>query len=111
MRILAFGCAFLICLAGIVASVRAADSGSALYGFRCAHCHADDGSGNTEARKKMAVPDLRDKKYVDMSDTELFESIGNGKNHKEYPHSFLYTGMDEDQVKQVIVHIRKLQKK
>ncbi len=111
MRVFVFACTFCFCVAVICASVSAADSGSALYGFRCAHCHADDGSGNTEARKKMKVPDLREKKYVDMSDEELFESIGNGKNHKEYPHSFLYTGMDQDQVKQVIVHIRKLQKK
>ncbi len=111
MKVLAFACAFVLCAAVIGASVGAADSGSALYGFRCAHCHADDGSGNTEARKKMKVPDLRDKKYVDTSDDEMFESIGKGKNHKEYPHAFLYTGMDQDEIRQVIAHVRKLQKK
>ncbi len=112
MKILAFGCAFLIFVAVICSStIRAANSGSALYRFRCAHCHADDGSGNTEARKKMKVPDLREKKYIDMSDQELFDSIGHGKNHKEYPHAFLHTGMNDDDVSQIIAHLRTLQKK
>lgn len=59
----------------------------------------------------MAVADLRQKTYVEMSDAEMFETIGRGTKHKEYPHTYLYTGLDEEQVHSLVAHIRTLQKK
>lgn len=58
----------------------------------------------------MPVPNLLDKKFVGMSDQELFDTIGKGKNHREYAHTFLYTGMDQQQVESLVAHIRKLQR-
>ncbi len=86
------------------------DPATTLYQKSCASCHGADGSGKTQAQKKLTIPDLRDKQFVEMSDKEMFETIGRGTKHKTYPHSFLYTGMDEQQVSSLVAYIRKLQK-
>lgn len=104
-------CWVLVCFALIASFSFAADDGAALFNKTCAGCHGSDGSGNTPARKKMAVADLRQKTYVEMSDAEMFETIGRGTKHKEYPHTYLYTGLDEEQVHSLVAHIRTLQKK
>ena len=87
------------------------DSGAALFKAKCSSCHGVDGSANTPAGKKMEAANLHDKQYVEMSDKDMFESIGRGIHHRNYPHSFLYTGMTEAQVKSLVAHIRVLQKK
>ncbi len=101
----------LFCLTLIAASSFAAEDSVALYNKTCAGCHAADGSGNTPARKKMSVVDLREKTYVAMSDADMFDTIGRGTKHKEYPHSYLLTGMSEQQVQSLVAYIRTLQKK
>lgn len=104
----------LICLAALALMLpppSVAQDTPALYKDKCGHCHAADGSGKTAAGKKMEVPDLRAKAFVEMSDREMFESIGRGTRHKTYPHSYLYTGLKEQQVNNLIAYIRQLQKK
>ncbi len=86
-------------------------SGAALYEKNCVSCHAADGTGKTTARKKMTIPNLLDKQFVEMSDKDMFETIARGKDHREYPHTYLYMGMNEQQIQDVVGHIRKLQKK
>jgi cytochrome c553 len=101
----------LVCFALIASFSFAAEDGAALFNKNCAKCHGVDGSANTPARKKLAVADLREKIYVDMSDAEMFDTIARGTKHKEYPHTFLYTGMNEQQIHSLVAHIRTLQKK
>lgn len=89
----------------------AADSASAVFKEKCSSCHAMDGAGKTPAGRKMQVPDLHAKQFVEMSDQEMFETIGRGTKHRNYPHSFLYTGLNEQQVRELVSHIRSLQAK
>jgi cytochrome c553 len=92
------------------AFVLAADDAAALFETNCAKCHGTDGTGRTPAKKKMDVPDFHDKQIVGMSDQEMFDTIGRGTKHKTYPHTFLYTGLNEQQVHGLVAHIRKLQR-
>lgn len=105
---------FALAIATVVLTVTAslaADSASALYKNKCSSCHGVDGAGKTAAGKKMQTPDLRSKQIVEMSDQEMFETIGRGTKHRNYPHSFLYTGLNEQQVRSLVTHIRQLQEK
>ena len=86
----------------------AQDSG-ALYAQKCASCHAQDGSGHSSVTSKLAVPDLGSKRIAEMSDTDLFNSIAHGTQHKEYPHAFLHIGMTEQQIQGLVKYIRVLQ--
>ncbi len=88
-------------------SVLAQDS-AALYTKKCANCHAKDGSGHTAVATKLAVPDLRSKGIKDMSDADIYNSIAQGTQHKEYPHAFLHTGLTEEQIQALVKYIRAL---
>ena len=87
--------------------VLAQDSDS-LYTKKCANCHAKDGSGHTAVASKLTVPDLRSKRIKDMSDTDLYNSIAEGTQHKEYPHAFLHTGLTQEQIQGLVKYIRAL---
>jgi len=87
-----------------------AQDSEALYTQKCANCHAKDGSGHTSMTSKLAVPDLRSKRIAEISDTDLFNSIAHGTQHKEYPHAFLHIGMTEQQVQGLVKYIRVLQR-
>jgi mono/diheme cytochrome c family protein len=77
-----------------------------LYMKKCANCHAKDGSGHTAVVSKLAVPDLRSKRIKDMSDADLYNSIAQGTQHKEYPHAFLHIGLTEEQIQGLVKYIR-----
>ena len=81
-----------------------------LYAQKCANCHAKDGSGHTTVTSKLDVPDLRSKRVVEMSDTDIYNSIAHGTQHKEYPHAFLHIGMPEEQIQGLVKYIRFLQR-
>jgi cytochrome c len=91
-------------------NLTAADT-SSLYKDKCAACHGMDGAGKTAAGKKMETPDLRTREFVEMSDSQMFESIGRGTRHRNYPHSYLYTGLHQQQINDLVIYIRHLQKK
>jgi mono/diheme cytochrome c family protein len=86
-----------------------AQDSEALYSQKCANCHAKDGSGRTTVTSKLAVPDLRSKRIVEMSDSDIYDSIAHGTQHKEYPHAFLHIGMTEEQIQGLVKYIRVLQ--
>ena len=86
-----------------------AQDSEALYTQKCAKCHGKDGSGHTSAASKLAVPDLRAKRIVEMKDAEIYDSIANGSKHKEYPHAFLHIGMKEEEIQGLVKYIRTLQ--
>lgn len=103
----------VLALSAVVLSVTASlatDSAQSLFKEKCSSCHGIDGSSKTPAGKKIGAADLHSKSIVEMSDQEMFETIGRGTKHKNYPHSFLYTGMNEQQVRDLVRHIRQLQK-
>jgi len=87
-----------------------AQDSEALFAQKCANCHAKDGSGHTGVASKLAVPDLRLKRIVEMSDTDIYNSIAHGTQHKEYPHAFLHIGMTEEQIQGLVKYIRVLQR-
>jgi mono/diheme cytochrome c family protein len=80
-----------------------------LFTEKCAKCHAKDGSGHTNVTTRLAVPDLRSKRIVEMSDSDMYDSIAHGTQHRDYPHAFLHIGMTEEQVKGLVKYIRVLQ--
>ncbi len=41
-----------------------------------------------------------------MSDTDIYNSIAHGTQHKEYPHAFLHIGMTEQQIQGLVKYIR-----
>jgi cytochrome c6 len=89
----------------------AAQDSAATFKNKCVTCHGADGSGRTAAGKKIGAPDLHAKEFVEMTDKDMFESIGRGAKHRNYPHSFLYTGLSESQVHGLVTYIRGLQQR
>jgi mono/diheme cytochrome c family protein len=69
-------------------------------------CHGQDGAGSAVG-KSMNVPDLRSPVVQKLSDAELAQVISNGKGgmppFKGSP--------SEDQIQDLVTHIRSLQKK
>jgi hypothetical protein len=45
-----------------------------------------------------------------MSDSDIYDSIAHGTQHKEYPHAFLHIGMAEEQIQGLVKYIRVLQR-
>lgn len=101
---------FCAVITGVSLFVYAEDA-SAIFREKCASCHGADGSARTAAGKKLGAPDFRSKEIVEMTDKDLFETIGRGTKHRNYPHSFLYTGLSEGQVRGLVAYIRVLQQK
>ena len=100
----------LLLLILAAAPVQAQDEAAAVYKSQCANCHNTNGDGQTAAGRKMAIPDLRAPAVQNMSDEQLFQTIANGVQHKQYPHTFLKKGMTEGQVRQLVRHIRTFKK-
>ena len=102
----------LVLLLIMVAALACAqDEGAALFKANCANCHNYSGDGRTLAARKMVIPDLRSSQVQDHSDEELFQHIGNGVGHKQYPHTFLHKGMSEPKVRMIVAHLRTLRGK
>lgn len=99
----------LLITAAVLASAQ--DEAAALYKASCANCHNYSGDGKTLAGRKMVIPDLRSPQVQNLSDQELFQTIGNGVGHKQYPHTFLRKGMTEPQVRLLVSHLRTLKGK
>ena len=81
-----------------------AKAGTALYDGKCAMCHSKDGSGNSPMGKSMKVPDLRSKAVQKQSDTELAETIANGKKMMPKYGSQL----SKEQINDLVAYIRVL---
>lgn len=98
--------ALCLCAASVFAQQ---NEGASLFDFHCRPCHGVDGAGKTKAGAMMKIPDLHSKEVQRFSNEELYQQIGNGAGHKQYPHAFLKKGFTDAQVKQVISYIRSLQ--
>lgn len=99
--------AILIFLGQLANSVRAQDSGAALYKAKCAACHGADGKGETAMGKANKLRDLGSPDVQKLSDEELSGIITNGKNKMPaYGKS-----LKPEQVKDLVAFIRSLGKK
>ena len=84
----------------------AAEDASATFDSSCAGCHGANGAGDTPIGKTTGVPDLRSPQVQSQPDSRLADVIENGTS-KMPPFK---SSLDEEQVKALIVHIRKLAK-
>jgi mono/diheme cytochrome c family protein len=84
-------------------SVRAQD-GAALYKSKCAGCHGADGTGSPMG-KKMGAHDFTSADVQKMSDTDLADTIKNGKNKMPK-----YASLTSDEIKGLVAYIRTLKK-
>ena len=41
-----------------------------------------------------------------MSDSDLYETIARGSKHRAYPHAYLYRGMKEKEIRELVLYIR-----
>lgn len=80
----------------------------ATYTSHCSSCHAADGRGKTNTTFKGQIPDLRSKAVQEMSDTDLYETIARGTKHHEYPHAFIYRGLKDKDIQELVKYIRTL---
>ena len=95
----------------LICGLSLGQSGSEVYGTRCATCHGVDGAGKTNAEKTFGgMPDLR-KAVLGKTDNQLFDTVGRGTDHRQYAHFFLKTGLTQGQVADVVAHLKKLAKK
>jgi mono/diheme cytochrome c family protein len=101
----------LLVLLLAAASACAQDEGAALFKANCARCHNANGDGKTAAAEKMKIPDLRSPEVQKLSDEELFQTIGNGAQHKQYPHTFLSKGMHPGEIREIVRYLRTLKTK
>jgi len=90
--------------------LQAEDDSLSLYNSHCRSCHNSNGDGKTVAAQKMVIPDLRSAQIQRRSDDELFQTIGNGSEHKQYPHTYLRKGMTDVQVRQLVSYLRTLKR-
>lgn len=88
------------------AGAAAADDAATLYKTKCTVCHAADGSGSTAPGKALKVRDLRSAEVQKMTDAQLSQIITKGKNKMPGFGQF-----SQDQVKQLVAHIRAMAKK
>ncbi len=102
---------FLSIILLAAASVCAQDEGAALFKANCARCHNANGDGKTAAAEKMKIPDLRSDEVQKLSDEDIYQTIGYGAKHKQYPHAYLNKGMHSGEVKQLVAYIRTLKAK
>ena len=70
--------AAIVCL--LPAASHAQNSGAALFQSNCLMCQGADGKGSTPTGHALKVPDLHDPAIVKMSDAEMANVIGIGKN-------------------------------
>ena len=74
---------------------------------KCAMCHGADGLGTTSMGKAMKAASFKNPALVNAPDSQLINSIKNGKNNKMPAYGSKLT---DNQIKAVVVYIRSLQK-
>ena len=94
---------FVMCL--VTTSLRA-DDGATLFKAKCVMCHAADGSGSP-AGKKMGAHDFSTPEVQKMTDAELTDIIGKGKNKMP---GYTAKGLKDTDIKALVAFIRTLKK-
>ncbi len=97
----------LTVLAFFIRSAEAQSPAEKVYKTKCAMCHANDGSGNTPAGKKLGARDLNSPEVQSESDAQLIEVLKRGKSKMPAYGKTL----KEDEIKGLVAYIRELAKK
>lgn len=84
-----------------------AEDAAITFKTKCAVCHGTDGSANTAQGKALKVRDLRSAEVQKMTDAKMTDVIVKGKGKMPA----LGKSMSQDQVKQLVAHIRGMAKK
>jgi len=98
--------------AGMALTAAAADV-EANWTKHCASCHGKDGSGDTRMGKKAGAKDYRDPKIqAEIKPEEALKNIKEGmkEDGKEKMKPFA-DKLSDDEIKQLIAHIRTFEKK
>ncbi len=107
--------AFVITMALAVAGVWSAPAADvkALWDQHCASCHAKDGSGNTRMGKKSGAKDYRDPKVqAEIKDDAALAAVRDGIKDKGTEKMKPFKDkLSDDEIKQLIAHVRTLGKK
>jgi len=93
--------ALILLAASIAGSAFAQARGADVYKAKCASCHGADGLATTPAAKKMKAVSLKAPEVMKWSDAQLTAFTRDA--YKNY-------GMTDEQIKDVVAYIRKLQK-
>lgn len=107
----AIALAIVIFLGQLANSVRAQDSGAALYKAKCAACHGADGKGETAIGKANKLRDLGSPDVQKLSDEELSGIITNGVTNGKSKMPAYGKSLKPEQVKDLVAFIRSLAKK
>lgn len=81
--------------------------GKALYGKKCANCHALDGSGNTAKGKEYKLKDIRLPEVQKMTDQQLFDYYYKGKGKM----TGLGKTLSKEELQALVAYTRELAKK
>ena len=96
----------LVMAAMLAPAARAQGTAEKTYKARCVACHAADGGGS-DAGKKLGAHDFRAPEVQKMSDDDLSEAIGKGKNKMP---GYAKT-LKADEIKELVAYVRGLGKK
>ncbi len=83
------------------------ETGEAIYKRNCASCHGPDGSGQTTMGKAFKLEDLRSAGVQKLTDAQLADIVGKGKNRMPAYEKRL----SHDQIQSVVGYLRELAKK
>ena len=98
--------AMVLAIAACTLPTFAQNTGAATYTSKCQMCHGADGTGNTPAGKAMKAPSFLSPASVKESTADLIAITKNGKGKMP-----AYAGkLTDAEIKDVIAHIRTLQK-
>src|ERR1700728_2025272 len=98
--------AMVFAIAACTLPTFAQNTGATTYTSKCQMCHGADGTGNTPAGKAMKVPSFLSPATVKESNADLIAVTKNGKGKMPA----YGTKLTDAEIKDVIAHVRTLQK-
>ncbi len=90
----------------------AADA-KANWSKHCAKCHAENGSGQTATGRKLSIRDYRDPKVqTELKDREMIKATRGGLKDAKRELMKPFGGvLSDDEIRELVAHIRSLEKK
>lgn len=90
----------------------AADA-KANWSKHCAKCHAENGSGQTSTGRKLSIRDYRDSKVqAELKDRDMIKATRGGLKDSKRELMKPYGGvLSDDEIRELITHIRAFEKK
>jgi mono/diheme cytochrome c family protein len=107
---LPLGVGLLVTIAPFLMAGRAAAQegtpGAGVYKAKCQACHGPDGSGNTPVGKSLKTADLRSADVQKKSDSELAQTVAEGKGNMPA----FKPSLSDDEIHAVVAYVRALGK-